>query len=172
MWVLLLEKMLALTDLHQCQQPMSDSQQPYGQHMNFDPVQGMAHQEKQLLPPLPPHQHDALIWAWLLMSVHHPQYAQLPDNLKLHQHNHELVGRHCGPRSTPWRGTLLMHSGGLLALRRYRVVVLLADSEAEAEAVAVADLLTLPTSDLQPAWCQWRSLQWKHITGAGYTKQC
>ncbi len=55
-----------------------------------------------------------------------------------------------------------MHSGGLPALRRYLVVVLLAESEVE----AVSDLLTLPTCDLHPAWCPWRSLQWKHIMAA------
>ncbi len=63
-----------------------------------------------------------------------------------------------------------MHSGGLPALQSYPVVVLLAESEAEA--VAVADLMTLPTCDLQLAWCPWRSLQRKEITGARYTKQC
>jgi len=99
--VLLLMKKLASTDLHQCQQAMSDSQQPYGQNMNFDPVQGMGHQEKQLLLPVPPYQHDILIWGWLLMSVHHPHYAQLDGVLKLHQHNHDQVGRHCGPCAAP-----------------------------------------------------------------------
>ena len=44
-----------------------------------------------------------------------------------------------------------MHSGGLPASQRYLVVVLLVDSEAES--VAVADLLTLPTCDLQLVWC-------------------
>ncbi len=100
MWVQLLEKILASTDLHQCQKQMSDSQQLYGQHENCDPVQGMAHQGKQLLLPLPPHQR-VLIWAWMLMSVRHAQCAQLPGGLKLHQHNHELVGLHWGPWLDP-----------------------------------------------------------------------
>jgi hypothetical protein len=76
---------------------MSDEQQPYGQHVNCDPVQGVGHQEKQLLLPVPPLQHDVLTWAWLLRSVHHAQYAQLPGGLKLHRHNHEMVGWHYEP---------------------------------------------------------------------------